>query len=385
MFASKRSTILFYAFILLFTLHITPASYINSNFLSQYIDTSYVSLVYGLASLGTIFSIIALRDRLKIFGNYKVFMASLVLEMIALLAIILTNTGYIALLSFIVIFIVQASLYVNLDVFLERYTNNNDTGKTRGIYLTLINIAFVIGPFLSSIFLTNGDFKQVYIFMLVLLFPILFFASEIFSKFEDTPYDKVRIFSAFRKVRKHPDIYATIMCNFILQFFYCWMVIYVPIYLYEYQHFSLSEIALIVSISLIPFVIIQGTAGKLADKYYGEKEMLTLGFIVITIFTGMISFITSSNISVWIAVLFMTRVGASMVEIMVDTHLFKRIDTTDLSIISLYRIMGPLAYIFGTVLGTLFLFILSFNMMFFVLAGIVLFGLRYSFAIVDTK
>lgn len=385
MFETKKTTWLFYIFIFLFTLHITPAVYINSNFLGQYLSTTYVSLIYGLASFGTILSILALRDRLKRFGNYKVFMGCLVLEIFTLILLILSNSMIPAIISFIALFIIHTITFVNLDIFLERHTKNGSTGKIRGWYLTAMNIAFIVGPFLSSLLLSGNDFKQVYIFILILVFPIIFLASELFSNFEDSTYDKIKIFSSFRKLRKSTDVYATIMSDFILRFFYAWMIIYTPIYLYQYQNFSLSEITLILSIALIPFLLIQSFAGKIADERLGEKEMLTIGFIVTAFFTALMSFIDSSNISVWIAILFMTRVGASMIEIMTETHLFKRIDSSDINVISIYRITRPVAYIFGTLLGTLFLYIISFNMIFFILGGIVLYGIRYSLSITDTR
>lgn len=385
MFDNKKTTWLFYIFIFLFTMHITPGVYINSNFLAQFVSTTQVSFIYGLASFGTILTILAMRDRLRRFGNYKVFITSLIIEVFALLVLILSNSALLGILCFMTIFIIHSITFINLDIFLEKHTSNGSTGMIRGWYLTALNIAFIIGPFLSSILLSGDDFKQVYIFALVLLFPIIFLASELFSTHEDAAYDKVKIFSSFVKIRKNNDIYSTLMSDFILRFFYGWMIIYTPLYLYEYQNFSLSEITLILSIALIPFLLIQSFAGKLADDKFGEKEMLTIGFIVTALFTGIMSFVDSSNISVWIAILFMTRVGAAMVEIMTETHLFKRIDSGDLSVISMYRIIRPVAYILGTLSGTLFLYILDFNMLFLILGGIVLYGIRYSLAITDTK
>ncbi len=385
MFDNKKTTWLFYIFIFLFTMHITPGVYINSNFLAQFVSTTQVSFIYGLASFGTILTILAMRDRLRRFGNYKVFITSLIIEVFALLILILSNSALLGILCFMTIFIIHSITFINLDIFLEKHTTNGSTGMIRGWYLTALNIAFIIGPFLSSILLSGDDFKQVYIFALVLLFPIIFLASELFSNHEDAAYDKVKIFSSFVKIRKNNDIYSTLMSDFILRFFYGWMIIYTPLYLYEYQNFSLSEITLILSIALIPFLLIQSFAGKLADDKFGEKEMLTIGFVVTALFTGIMSFVDSSNISVWIAILFMTRVGAAMIEIMTETHLFKRIDSGDLSVISMYRIIRPVAYILGTLSGTLFLYILDFNMLFLILGGIVLYGIRYSLAITDTK
>ncbi len=385
MFGDKKTTWLFYTFVFLFTLHITPAIYINSNFLAQYMSTGYVSLIYTVASIGTILAILGMRARLKRFGNYKVFVTSLVIEVAALLLLIISDSALPAIIAFITLFISHSTTFISLDIFLERNTPNVSTGTVRGWFFTALNSAFIVGPFLSSILLTGGNLKYVYVFVLVLLFPIIFMASELFKNFEDAPYDKVKIMSAYKKLNTNVDVYSTIMSDFVLRFFYGWMIIYVPIYLHEYQGFSLSEVTLILSVALIPFILIQGFAGKLADKKYGEKEMLTIGFITMAIFTALLAFVDSPNASVWIAILFMTRVGAAMVEIMTETHLFKRVDSGDVNIISIYRISRPVAYILGTLLGTIFLYIVSFNMLFFILGGIVLYGIRYSLALTDTK
>lgn len=385
MFKDTKSTIFFYLFILLFTLHITPAVYINSSYLSLFFDTKYIGLIYSTASIITILVILGMRERLKKLGNYHVFITTLFIEMIALIFLIFSIHPYIALISFIVLFTCHSTAFVNLDIFLERHTPNQDTGKIRGWYLTAMNIAFIIGPFLSSILLVHENYSYVYVFILLILLPVLYFAKKLFSDFEDEPYDKLHLIRAFKKIINNTDVYATLMSDFILKFFYAWMVIYVPIYLNEVIGFSISEIALILSIALIPFLLIQSFAGKIADTLFGEKEMLSIGFVVMAFFTICISFITEANISIWIAVLFMTRVGASMVEIMTETHLFKRIDSKDLSTITLFRISRPIAYICGAIAGSFFLQIISFNMLFFILGIIVIYGLRYSLLLRDTR
>jgi predicted MFS family arabinose efflux permease len=385
MFENKKTTLFFYLFILLFTLHITPAVYVNSNYLSLFFDAKYIGLIYSIASLSTVFVILRMRDKLKKIGNYQVFISTLFIEMVALVFLIFSINPIITLFAFIALFVCHSTAFVNLDIFLEQNTPNDATGKIRGWYLTAMNIAFIIGPFLSSLFLVNDRYSYVYIFILLLLFPIIYFAKKLFKDFKDTQYEKVHIWRAFKKIKMNEDVYATLVSDFILKFFYAWMVIYTPLYLSNYIGFTISEVALILSIALIPFLIIQSFAGKIADDTFGEKEMMSIGFIVMAFFTICISFINTQNISIWIAVLFMTRVGASMVELMTETHLFKRIDSKDLSIISLFRISRPIAYISGALLGTFFLQIISFQMLFFVLGGIVIYGLRYSLIITDTK
>lgn len=385
MFENKKTTLFFYLFIILFTLHITPAVYVNSTYLSLFFETKYIGLIYSIASLSTIFVILQMRNKLKKAGNYHFFISTLFIEMIALVFLIFSINPIITLLAFITLFICHSVVFVNLDIFLEQHTPNDSTGKIRGWYLTAMNIAFIIGPFLSSLLLVKNQYSYVYVFILILLLPVIYFAKKLFSDFKDTEYEKVHIWKAFKKITKDRDMYATMASDFILKFFYAWMVIYVPLYLNTQIGFTVSEVSLILSIALIPFLIIQSFAGKIADDSLGEKEMMSVGFIIMAFFTICISFIDTANISIWIAILFMTRVGASMVELMTETHLFKRIDSKDLSVISLFRISRPIAYISGALLGTLFLQIISFQMLFFVLGGIIIYGLRYSLVITDTK
>lgn len=385
MFKDKKSKIIFFTFIFLFALHITPATYINSNFLSQYFGIEFVGFFYIISSFATIFAILGLREKLRYFGNYKIFISALLLETLALGLLVFINNPLVAIASIIFTFICQGVTFINLDIFLEKHTSDDNTGQIRGLYLSIVNAANIIGPFIASILLTHGDFKNVYLFIFILLFPIILFATEIFKDFKDGIYDRVKILPGFKKIKQDVDLYSTIMSNFILQFFYGWMVIYMPILLYKQNNFSLSEATLILSIALIPFVLTQRIAGRLADKFCGEKEMMSLGFLVMAFTTGAIAFLHTSNISVWIAILFFTRIGASVVEIMTETHIFKRISDGDLNVISVFRILTPTAYISGAILGSLFLHIISLNMLFLILAGITLYGLRYSLAITDTK
>jgi MFS family permease len=77
---------------------------------------------------------------------------------------------------------------------------------------------------------------------------------------------------------------------------------------------------------LLPFVFVQFPLGRLADKKWGEKEILSLGFIIVAIATGLISFISGGSMILWMTILFITRIGAATIEIMCDTYFFKKVD-----------------------------------------------------------
>ena len=149
--------------------------------------------------------------------------------------------------------------------------------------------------------------------------------------------------------------------------------------------FGWDKIGIIFSIMILPFVFIQIPVGYLSDKVFGEKEILSIGFIVMAISTAMIPLIDTDDLVTWALVLFTTRVGAAMVEVMNDTYFFKKVSDKNLNLINLYRMVNPMAYITGPIIATMLILFMPFVNIFYVLAFIMLFGLRYSLAIKDTR
>ena len=177
------------------------------------------------------------------------------------------------------------------------------------------------------------------------------------------------------------------MAVFLLQIFYACMTIYTPIYLHTNLGLPWSSIGIIFSIMLLPFVFVQFPAGKLADAILGEKEILSVGFIIMALATTTIFFIDSKSILVWALILLGTRVGAALVEIMCDVYFFKKVDNKNANLISFFRMSRPFAYIISPLVVAIILsvFGLDLKSLFLILGFLMFFGLRYSLAIVDTK
>ena len=175
------------------------------------------------------------------------------------------------------------------------------------------------------------------------------------------------------------------MANFIMRIFFSWMVIYMPIYLVSHIGFSWAEFGIMTFIVLIPFALFELPAGKIADRYLGEKELLALGFFIAAVFTGFLSLIETNNFVFWATVLFTIRIGVSLIEIMTESYFFKHVSGEDNNTISFFRMMRPAAYIVGPIIATISLSVLDFKYIWLVLGFILLYGLRYAFAIQDTR
>ena len=124
---------------------------------------------------------------------------------------------------------------------------------------------------------------------------------------------------------------------------------------------------------------------RIADRWFGEKEILFLGFIVLALSSMAIGLLHNKSIIVWTSLLFVSRIGASMVEAMSETYFFKRVKDSDLGFISLFRTTKPWAYVVAPALAIVILPIAGLDASFIVLGFVMLYGVRFALALKDTK
>jgi MFS family permease len=370
----------------IFALRSALPSYISSSFLSSISSEKAVGIIYTLCSVLTLFIfIIILPKLLKGVGNYKTILYFLLLNIISLFGLSVLSDGFFLIICFIISYSATTISAFCLDIFIENNSTDGDTGKIRSIYLTSINLAWLVSPWLASLIVDGSDYWKVYMTATAVMIPIYLIISYNLKKFKDPEYQHFYVLETLREIWKNKDIRCVLASNFLLQSFYACMIIYTPIYLYEYIGLSWKTIGLMFTIMLLPFVFIQVPLGKLADKRLGEKELLTFGFIVMAISTGLITFIGVKTFWVWAILLFITRIGAATVEVMTEVYFFKNISVRNVNLMTFFRIMGPLAYIVAPILSTIFLSFFDYQYIFLALGFAMLFGIRYSLAIKDTK
>lgn len=363
----------------LFTLHISISAYVNSTFLTNFISEKYLGLLYTVASLVTIVLLSQSAKILQYFGNRRLILLFLIINMTALAFLISsTNTNLIAV-SFISILATNTLISLCLDIFIEHFGTRETIGKTRGLYLTITNLAWMLSPLLTAILITeDGGYIAVYIlaFITVVLMTLGLFLSV--KSFKDKKYIRTPFLKTYSKLKKSPHMLAVTVINFILQFFFAWMVVYTPIYLHEYIGLGWDQIGVIFTIMLAPFVIFGLPIGILIDKYHIKKRtLLFVGFIILSISTILIPFISTTSVALWALVLFMTRTGASIIETTSEIYFFTHVKEEEAYLLGVFRDMTPLAYVIAPVISTLIFLFLPYKYLFIILAVIVLVGLYY--------
>jgi MFS family permease len=363
----------------LFTLHISLSAYVNSTFLTGIISPVYVGLIYTIASVVTLVMFSESASILKYLGNRKLVIALLLINMIGLSGLILSSDPYIIGLSFIAFTVTNTLVFFCIDIFIEHFGNPLTIGKTRGLYLTIINIAWVMSPLITSFLITKeGGYRTIY--LIALITTAVTTAGLVFSvrKFTDSVYEKTPFLATYRYLKTNRHILAITIINFILQFFFAWMVVYTPIYLHNTIGLGWDKIGIIFTFMLAPFVIFGLPVGMLIDKYHiSKRKLLYIGTAIMSLSTLSIAFINTQSVALWALVLFLTRMGASIIETTSEVYFFTHITEKDAYLLGIFRDMTPLAYIIAPLIGTLIFTYLPFAYLFIILSGIVLCGMYY--------
>ena len=389
---SKQFGIFLIVINFIFTLHFTLNSYINSSFLEQFIPVAYVGPLYTIAAALAIIFFTQAEQILISIGVYRTTIYLIALDAASLLGLSLfgaAGTGSAVVpVGFFIIHYVTAAFILSLtfDLYFEQNSHDHKTGFARGAFLTAANIAWLISPLLFSRLVGESSFWHVYSISFILSLLLLITSIVGLRKTSMPHLKKVFFWKTFKEMLKRKDLFRIFTANFVLQFFFAWMIIYLPIHLHQTIGFSWGEIGLIFTIMLLPYVLLEIPLGYIADRYLGEKELLATGFIIMFLFTIPLGFMSGAHFFLWSFVLFGTRIGSAMVEIMTESYFFKKISAVDGNLISFFRNSQPMAYVAGPLTGSVALVIFGkIEYLFVILAFFVLAGLVSGMHLKDTR
>ncbi len=369
----------------LFSIPLALTSYINSTFLENYVGEYYVGIIYVLASFISVVGLLKMPRILTLFGNRIAILIFTLLGFLSLVILALSHNVLLTIFGIVMYFIATDFIIASLDVFIEYFSKNKGIGKFRGLYLMIINFAWILAQMISGSIIEKSSFQGIYFFSAGFMFLVSIIFIIFLRDFVDPKYTKVPITKTIKVFLKNKSISKIYLINLILKFFFAWMVIYTPIYLYEYLGFGWEQIGLIFTIMLIPFVLVDYPLGRLSDKM-GEKKMLIAGFLVTIFFTFLIPFIGKPGVWIWAIILFGTRVGAATIEIMAESYFFKEIGERNADEISFFRNTYPLSFIIAPLVAIpVLLFVPSFKYIFFVLSAILLLGFFITLRLKDKK
>lgn len=288
---------------------------------------------------------------IRAFGKKRVFLGNLFVKAVVVLTLAnlpVGKTGILFLMGYIILTVLS---WIDLDILLETCSRDKKTGQIRGAYLTIMNAGYLVAPFFAGTIIDKYGFQPVFFAAAMLIFAVWIICFFKLKNIDSTTAKGVNFMELLKKLSVRKNVLRIYYVSFLLEFFYALMIIYTPLYLLELG-FSWTEIGIVFTIMLLPFVLFQYPAGWLADKKYEERDMIVFSLLVMAFSTLAIFFISSKSLFLWALVLFCTRIGASLIEVLRDSYFYKRIDCRDVDIINFFRSVRPAAYIIGLLIAT---------------------------------
>lgn len=384
----KHRYVPIYVASLLLMFHTFVVAYINSSFLEQFIKAESVGVIYMISSALTVLIFLIISRVLHKVGNFKLTLWLLIINGLAVFTLAYAETLRVAVPLMALHLIMVPLIVFNLDVFMEEHIGNDEglTGTRRGLLLALMSAIGAMSPFISSeLVAIGGDFSYAYLASAFTLIPIIVILLIYFKDFQDPLYTDLKPLEAMRGFWRKPDTRAVFIVHFVLQIFFMTMVVFTPLYLIKEVGLTWAEFGIIMLFGQAAYVIFEYPIGIAADRYIGEKEMMALGLMIMAVSTAWISFVNTPDVLLWIMIMFITRIGASFVEVTTEVHFFKNAKSSDAQIISFFRVTRPLAYLVGAIISSIALLYLPFNLLFVVIALLMIPAMFVTLDIKDSK
>ncbi len=260
-----------------------------------------------------------------------------------------------------------------MDLLLEATVAKEEaTGRIRTLFLTAGNIALVFAPLAIGVLLgTTEAYWRVFAVAALTLIPFVLFMS-LRPLPHGTGTTLISFAEALQCLLKDKDTRATITAHATLQFFYHLAPLYIPLYLHSVLGIPWSQLGWMLMIMLLPFVLLEYPAGWLADRKWGDKEIMVVGFILTGLSFAALALVTSdTTILVILAIITLTRVGASIVEATSEGHFFRRVSKNDDASVGIFRMTRPVAALVAPIVGSIILTVSGYGTL-FILTGFII-------------
>lgn len=370
-----------------FSLNVAITGYINSNFLETIgWSNQIISSVYSISSLFTLFILPFIPRITNHIGNVKTMLGLLALSIISILGIILGLHPLVQLAFFTLFLIINFLVIFEIDVFLEHFSNDNETGRIRGSFFTLINLTWAVSPLIAGIIINYYGIITVYTIGIISVIGALYVFAAPLRKtlFQKRPVHTIK--ETYLKSAHDKDLRNIFSLSTVLHIGYVSSMIYLPLYLHTTIGFGWIDIGLLILISNIPFLALGYPIGYIADRYLGEQELLITGLTIAGIGTLGISMISEQHFAAWVIILIVSRVGISIIETTTESYLFKKIEHDDSETLSIQRNAIPVGYLIGPAIGFFVSLITeSYKPIFIILAGLFIVMIYPATQLNDTK
>jgi MFS family permease len=347
--------------------------YVITPYLATFMPDSATGLVVSLGAIITLGIFPLMPHLVRVHGPRRLAIFFAVIEGFALSWLSLDPSPLPAILLIALACATTPLLSYQLDLLLEAsIAKEGTTGRIRTLFLTSANIALVFAPLLVGLLLDSGEsYWRVFAVAAASLLP--FIALMGVRKLpEGTTPNFVGIIEAYICTMKDRDLRAIVFAHGTLQFFYHIAPLYIPLYLHNVLGIAWQDLGWIFAIMLLPFALLEYPAGWIADRKWGDQELLIGGFVLMAISFAALALVTVDTMMIVIAlILVLNRSGAALVEAMSEGHFFRRVSASDAATVSIFRMTRPIAALIAPIIGSIVLSVSSYGALFLITGALI--------------
>lgn len=356
-----------------FSLHLALITYLNTVFLSKMFSIGVVDMLFILGSTGSCVLLFFEPRVIHRLGVIHTALIALTLSAICLLCIGFHLYVPVVVLAFITYLALNTTIISLFDIALEHYSPRRRIGDIRGFYFTVMNASWVLAAVWNSKLLTKTNLGGIYLICAVLVLLAYACIRTLTKTFQDRKHQFFSLKDVGMVLRQKEKYSHVFIADMTLQTFYAVMVFFSALYLAPL--FPLSTIALLYTIMLTPFLLLQYLFGRLCDRFRNEPRLIRIGFLVMAVSVLMFPLAVKDRSFFEIAsVLFLSRVGAAIAEIALETYFFSVVHDNETAAIAVFRSLVPLSYLLVACLSMLFHAPYS---IYFILIGILLLSIFF--------
>lgn len=343
--------------------------YILSSYFASLSGEGLVSGFYLIVYIGVLALLMYLQPILHRIGSVRFLLLLYTVLIGASFFLSLSNPNWLGALTLLLFLVANNSIGPIMDIILEDFSSDTVSGRVRGFYLTVLNAGLLLAPFASTWTLSQYGYEGVFTVLTIGYAAVL--VAAILGLRHHRTYSAKRIYflTTLQKVIQRKNLLYIYSISWLLEFFYIIMIVYSPLLLRSFGY-DWTDIGYIFTIMLIPFVLLQYPLGVLADKKWGEKELLFVSIVLMGVATALVAIAGAHSLWFWGLLLFATRIGAAGIEVLRDSYFYKQVSKTDADIVAFFRTARPVANIFASIVGLFFLSIFPLQGIFLLVAAL---------------
>lgn len=358
--------------------------YILSSYFSQISGESFIGGFYLVAFVLVFWLLTNLQPIVHGLGSVR-FLGMLIVGLIGTSFFLsLDDPSWVGAVVLLMYIICNNLLWSVMDVLVEDFSTDQVSGRVRGLYLTVLNAGVLLAPIISTQLFSLSGYSGIFSVVSIGYMAVLLLVIAGLRNHQTARLPRIAFAETIRKVVKRKNVLLIYGVSWTLEFFYSIMIVYMPILLLS-QGFNWEKIGFIFTVMLIPFVLVQYPLGIMADKKWGEKELLFVALVILGVSTAVAGFTRSTDIVFWAGLLFITRLGAAALEVLRDSYFYKQIGPTDTDIVAFFRSARPTAAIAAAGISLLFLSIFTVHSLFYLVGALALAACFAVLSLEDTK